>query len=339
LPRPSAVLLALIGIATAVTPVAALRVDVLRSIGGLPPHIAGRFEEPIAFEQSRGGVYYVLDRAGHAVYTIDPDRNNVRKAVDIGPEAGRIIQPLGFDVAEDGSFAVADSPRGRQRVQLFDVSGTLTWGFLVPGAPAAHVTLGPLVLNGMSSLRYAGGSLLLNQPESGTLFTEYSPGGSVRRSIGRLRDTGQEQDRDVHLAMNAGLPLVDPTGGYFYVFLAGRPAFRKYDGDGNLLFERLIQGRELDDVIASQPTSWPRRRVEDREIPFVVPVVRAAAVDGQGQLWISLAVPYTYVFDAQGDKIRTVQFSAAGTVSPTSLSFTPGGHLLVTPGCYEFDPG
>ena len=138
--------------------------------------------------------------------------------------------------------------------------------------------------------------------------------------------------------MNAGLPLVDPTGGYFYVFLAGRPAFRKYDANGSLLFERLIQGLELDDLLASQPTRWPRRKIEDREVPFVNPVVRTATVDPEGQLWIAFANAYTYVFDAQGDKTRTVQFSGAGVINPTSLSFTRSGRLLVTPGCYEFDP-
>ena len=55
-------------------------------------------------------------------------------------------------------------------------------------------------------------------------------------------------------------------------------------------------------------------------------------------LWISLAVPYTYVYDGTGDKTRSIQFTAAGVLMPTSLFFTPTGRLLVTPGCYEFDP-
>jgi hypothetical protein len=70
----------------------------------------------------------------------------------------------------------------------------------------------------------------------------------------------------------------------------------------------------------------------------VTPAVRAAAVDGRGQLWISLVDPFTYVYDAQGDKSRAIQFTAAGVISPTSLFFTKDGRLLVTPGCYEFDP-
>jgi hypothetical protein len=138
--------------------------------------------------------------------------------------------------------------------------------------------------------------------------------------------------------MNAGLPLVDPTGGYFYVFIAGKPTFRKYDASGTLVFERHIEGTEIDPILDSQPTRWPKRRVQDREVPLVTPVVRAAEVDPRGNLWISMIVPFTYVYDAAGDKTRTVQFSGAGIISPSSLSFSREGRLLVTPGCYEFDP-
>jgi hypothetical protein len=65
-------------------------------------------------------------------------------------------------------------------------------------------------------------------------------------------------------------------------------------------------------------------------------VVRTAAVDPGGRLWVSFVVPYTYVFDADGEKVRTVQFRAAGLIAPSSLSFPGGSRLLVTPGCYEF---
>jgi hypothetical protein len=47
-------------------------------------------------------------------------------------------------------------------------------------------------------------------------------------------------------------------------------------------------------------------------------------------------VPYTYVYNPDGDKIRTVQFHAAGLVRPESFSFESRTHLLVTPGCYIF---
>ncbi len=142
----------------------------------------------------------------------------------------------------------------------------------------------------------------------------------------------------MHLALNSGLAVPDPDGGFYFVFIAGPPAFRKYDATGQLLFERAIQGRELDPVIAALPQRWPRRTVNGTEMPLVTPTIRAAAVDEAGRLWVSFVVPFTYVYDAGGEKIRTVQFQAAGVIAPTSLSFFKG-RLLVTPGCYEFAPG
>jgi len=269
---------------------------------------------------------------------VDPDRTNVRKVVDVGQEEGRIIQPGGFDSAPEGSFVVADVPRGQERIQIFGPGALRTGGFFLAGRSMPQVILGNYAVTGISSLQYTGGSIFVSEPERGSLITEYSASGIPQRTIGRLRDTGYEQERDLNLALNAGLPLIDPTGGFFYVFLTGRPMFRKYDANGKLLFERHIEGREIDDLLAAQPTKWPTRRVEDREVPFVQPIVRTAAVDPQGQLWVSMIVPYTYVYDTHGDKARTVQFSATGILGPTSLFFTRAGHILVTPGCYEFDP-
>ncbi len=335
--RPfSAVLLAFIILASRSD--AALRVETLRSTGSLPPHIVGSYEDAIDFQQDASGTYFVFDRRGHTVHTVDANKTSTRKILEIGQEDGRVIQPTGFDIATDGRFVIADVPRAQQRVQTFDRSGKLLTGFFLPGTPAARVILGTLMLNGAGSVQHTGSTLLISHPESGALFTEYSPGGYAQRSIGRLRTTGFEDDREVHIAMNAGLPLVDPTGGFYYVFITGRPIFRKYSDSGALVFERHIEGRELDDVLASQPTRWPRRRVQDREVPLVTPVIRTAGVSPTGELWVSLGVPFTYVYNSDGDKVRTVQFTAAGLISPTSLFFSRTGKLLVTPGCYEFDP-
>jgi hypothetical protein len=322
----------------AAPPSAALRVEVLRSVGSLPPHIVGTFEEPVQFQQAANGTYYVLDRRGQAVYSVDAARSRAQKIIEIGGEEGRIIQPTGFDISSDGSIVVADVPRAQQRIQTFNPQGTRVSGFFLPGQPAARVMIGNLMLNGAGSIQHTGKTVLISHPESGALITEYSPGGFAQRSIGRLRVTGFEDDRELHIAMNAGLPLVDPTGGFYYVFITGTPLVHKYDSAGTLVFERHLEGRELDDYLAAQPKRWPRRRVQDKEVPFVTPSIRAAAVNNRGELWISFNVPFTYVYDRDGDKIRTVQFQGAGPINPTSLSFSPDGRLLVTPGCYEFDP-
>jgi hypothetical protein len=302
----------------------------------MAPHVVGLFREPIGCKQTASGEYYVFDRRGHTVYAVDESGTKASKLVQIGAEEGRVIEPTAFDVAGNGMFAVADAPNGRERVQIFDAGGNRTGGFFLPGRGASRVVLGTLALSGVATLTFNGKLILMSHPETGWLFTEYTLTGVPMRSIGQLRKTGHEADRDLHLALNAGIPVADPKGGYYFVFMAGQPMFRKYDAKGELLFERVIQGREVDPVVAAIPDRWPRRA--GGELPLVAPAVRTSAVDPAGRLWVSFVHPFTYVYDATGEKVRTVQFRAAGLIAPSSLWFNSDGKLLVTPGCYEFLP-
>ncbi|HUQ89278.1 MAG TPA: hypothetical protein VM096_17085 [Vicinamibacterales bacterium] len=313
------------------------RVEVLKAVSGLPAHVVGLFRDPIGFKQTATGEYYVFDRRGHTVYRVDPSGANATKLVQIGAEEGRLIEPSAFDVASNGIFAVADGPNGRERISIFNTAGGWTGGFFLPGRGASRVVLGSLSLNGVGTLSFNGKSLLMSHPETGWLMTEYGSAGTPIRSIGQLRNTGHEADRDLHLAWNSGIPIADPDGGFFFVFMAGAPAFRKYNAKGELMYERVVQGREIDPLVAAIPDRWPRRNTG--ELPLVAPIVRTAAVDRSGRLWISFVTPFSYVYDPLGEKVRTVQFRGAGIVAPSSLWFTDKGHVLVTPGCYEFAPG
>jgi hypothetical protein len=157
------------------------------------------------------------------------------------------------------------------------------------------------------------------------------------RTVGQLRPTGHENDRQLHLALNSGLPLPAADGGLWFAFQTGKPILRRYDRGGRLLFERHVEGREIDEFVERLPTEWPTRRTGEGESPLVSPTIRTAAVDRQGRVWISFVVPFTYVYDADGVKVRTVQFRAAGIVAPNSLFFGARDRVLVTPGLYEFD--
>jgi hypothetical protein len=325
-------LLAVLGAFLSIATLLALTPEILQSVEAVPAHVAGRFRDPKGFQQSAPGSYVVFDRRAHIVYGVDRER--AWPIVHVGPEPGRLIGPTAFSLAPDGSFVVADAPGNQDRIQVFGPAGFRSAGFMLPGRTRPRVTFNDMVMSGIGSLHYDGASILIAQPETGALVTEYSLAGEPRRTFGRLRATGHERDQDVHLALNSGIPLVDPRGGFYFVFQAGEPAFQKFDRDGRLQFERRIQGVEIDDLIATLPSRWPRK---DDELPLVKPTIRAAAVDGRGNLWLSFIVPYTYVFDAQGDKIRIVQFRGAGILTPDSLFFGPGGRLLVTPGLYEFD--
>jgi hypothetical protein len=218
----------------------AVTVETLRSTGGLPAHLAGAFEELTTCQQSPDGAYYVFDRRSHAVFSIAHGADTSRRIVQIGTEPGRILDPSAFDLAPDGSFVVADAPGGRERVQLFLAGGSSVGGFSLPGRAAPRIMFGSVVLSGVGSLEYTGRTILMSQPETGALVTEYALTGSPLRTFGSLRRTDHEGDRDVHLALNAGLTVRIPQGGYYFVFQAGVPVFRKYDQAGTHVSERHV---------------------------------------------------------------------------------------------------
>jgi len=161
----------------------------------------------------------------------------------------------------------------------------------------------------------------MSQPETGGVITEFTPRGHPVRTVGQLRATGHEDDRDLHLALNSGRPLADPTGGFYFVFHAGLPLFRKYDDDDRLLFEQHIQGAELDATIQMLPTTWPRRTDGlGRDLPFV-----PAEVDPAGNLWVSPWLPFTYVYDSHGDRVRKVQFRGGPASFPRTACSSRAG--------------
>ena len=316
---------------------AASPVDILTATGGLPAHIVGMFEEPIGFAEATTGESIVLDRRAHTIYTINRQKTAARKVIVVGFEEGKVLRPGVLALSQDDIFAVADAPGGHERIQYFTLTGSFLGGFYLQSRAAPRLAIGPLILNGVGSMSFTGKTFLVNRPETGALFSEIDNSGAVVRHVGTLRKTGHESDADLHLAMNIGLPLADPAGGFYFVFMTGVPLFQKYDAKGTLVFERHIQGIELDANVQSLPTVWPRRdTVEGRGLPLVLPLVRAAAVDPSGRLWVSLIEPYTYVYDRNGEKVRTVQFKGASVIGASSLTFTKDGRVLVTPGCYQF---
>ena len=298
--------------------------------------MAGTFRDIAACHLSPDGDYLVFDRRSHSVSLV-PKGGEPRQIVQIGVEPGRILAPIAFDSAPDGTFVIADAPYNSERVQGFFYLGGSAGGFTIPRRSQPRVALGDFVLSGIASLDYTGKTVLVSQPESGALITEFAMDGRVLRTFGELRATGHESEPDLHLALNAGLPLSLPDrSGYYFVFLSGVPVFRKYDASGAFVFERHIEGVELDKHIQALPRVWPRRKTREGEFPIAPPTVRTAGVDPEGNLWVSLAVPYTYIYDPRGDKRRAVQFQAAGTFVPSSFFFTRDGRILAAPGCYTF---
>jgi hypothetical protein len=328
---------ALLGLAWLFTAQYPTRAGRLTPARALPPEIAGRFRDLANLQQSADGFYYAFDRRSHAVHRIDAAWKASSPIVTIGQAKGELLQPSAFDAARD-QFVVSDAPFGLDRIQLFFKDGTAMGAFQPQIRSLPRVTIGSMVMNGAGSLEFTGDAIVLSEPDSGWLITEYSVQGTPRRHFGRLRATGQEQDKDVHIGLNTGIPVAAAGGGFWFVFQAGVPMLRRYDATGELLFERHIEGVELDPIIRGLPTAWPRKRLTaDRELPLIVPNVQAAAAAPDGSVWIALSLGYVYVFDAHGDKTHVFELHGAGMVRPGSLAFSREGRLIVTPGGYEFD--
>jgi len=305
----------------------------------LPPEVAGRFRDLANLQQGADGSYYGFDRRAHAVHRINAAWTSSTVIVDIGQAKGELLQPSAFDSAGD-EFVVSDAPFGVDRLQLFWKDGTSMGAFQPQVRSLPRVTIGSAVMNGAGSLEFTGSAILLSEPDTGWLVSEYSLDGKPLRHFGLLRPTGHEADKDVHIGLNTGIPVATPDGGCWFVFQAGVPLLRKYDRRGELVFERHIQGAEVDPLVRALPTAWPRRGTgPHRVLPLITPSVQAAAAAPDGSLWVALSLPYVYVFDAAGDRTRVVELHGAGVIRAGSLAFSRQGRLIVTPGGYEFDAG
>ena len=102
-----------------ISPASALpaRVEILRSTGGVPAHIAGTFRQPMAFQETDAGQRFVFDRRAHAVYTID------------GDAAKKIIQ-------SEGDNAKQEVHNQLDELQKFAASGSTLTGLLDKARPS-----------------------------------------------------------------------------------------------------------------------------------------------------------------------------------------------------------
>jgi hypothetical protein len=332
----SMALLCAAGVAVSVAAPAAQRaVDVLEPLFALPAHVVNRFEQPASFVVTTKGEYLVLDRRAHTVHRVDARGRAVTSILGIGHEPGRVLRPMSIALSDDDILAVLDAPNNFQRLQYFTPEGMLIGGFYLPVLGTHSLVVGNQIVGGSGAMAFGGQTFWFNAPAWGALMSELDTTGKVLRHVGVPRETGHETHKALHEALNTGVPVVDPTGGMFFVFQTGRPMLRKYGANGLLLFERHIEGPELDPIIARLPNRWATP--DDGSRPLPAPVVRTAAVDRTGRLWVALQTGHVYVYDATGEKIRTLVFGGPSPDLTSSLFFTRSGRVLTGPGGYEFD--
>ena len=203
-----------------------------------------------------------------------------------------------------------------------------------------QVILGNYAVTGISSLQFTGGSIFVSEPERGSLITEYSAPGTPQRTIGRLRDTGYEQERDLHLALNAGLPL-DRSDRRLLLRLPHRTADvpEVTTRTASCCSSVTSKGARSTICWPRSRRRWPTRRIEDREVPFVQPMIRTAAVDPHGTaLGVDGRAASRMCTTRTATRRGPSNSARPESSARRACSSRAPGHILVTPGCYEFDP-
>ena len=232
------------------------------------------FREPLGFQQTDSGQYFVFDRRAHAVFTIAGDA--AKKIVDIGAEPGRVLDPTRLrprsrptaasssPTRRCGGRASRSSPRTAAASAASRCRSARSRACMLDSARPERHRLDPVHRRHASSStsRRAGG--LVSELE---LYGTPDP--HLRR---RCAPTGHEADANVHLALNVGpaarrsRPAASTS--------CSRPASRcsaSTTRRGTLLFERHIEGPEVDEYLRTMPTRWPTRRTEDGDVLPLVP--------------------------------------------------------------------
>ena len=250
-----------------------------------------------------------------------------------------MLEPTAFDLAPDGRLSSPMRRTGASGCRSSTSPATGLTGFTLPGRARRRASASAASRSAASARwRFSADGVALNQPETGALITEYGLAGTPLRSIGALRTTGHEADRQLHLAMNTGIPLPHPAGGYYSSSLPGRrfsaatmPAARWCSSGSCRAASSIRCDAGAEEVAAARPSTAPKSR-------WSCPTFRS------GGRRIRRRQPLGGVCDAGHLRIRrpTARKSApcssvaAGLVPPHEPLLRRGRRLLVTPGCYEF---
>ena len=297
------------------------RVETLRSVGGLPAHIAGRFNDlSICRQTERRDVPRLRSPLAHRVQRrlptqpTAPTRDRARSA----PSPDACCSRTPSTPRPDGTFVVADAPENRTRMQVFVSPAGRGWrGSRCPRlASRCSSTASRSPASGRSSPL---GPLRLLQPARKRLADRRA---RTRRRVGpRLRRAARNRSRAGSCAASRAQQRPRRPQPRRGLLLRVRRRADRRSGStttrGALVFERHIEGVELDAYMRDRPTrvASPQDR-SDGEFPIVRPVVRAAAADRERQRCGSRSTcrsPTSTTVAATRQRI--VQFRGAGLLS------------------------
>jgi hypothetical protein len=305
--------------------------DVISAKSRVPPATGPRYEEvfnniPLSAYDVAAyqGKYILSDFKGHRILVVGDNMQVEKEFGRIGSGPGRLFHPGSLDVAGDGTIYVQDG--GNERIVKFTSDGHHLGD--LPLSDFAGFAVGPR------------NELYLGQPEEGHLITVYSSSGKKLRSLGQLKKFSEiygpefaEKDLPYKTAFNRVRLSTDADGNIYVSFML-TPLLQKYSPAGELLFERRLEGPEIDRLMAAiqkQKYIGTMSDGADARIVALDPVIEPSS----GNILVPLVDGSIYLADRDGKRLNFLRPQA---MQPTDESFYPfaaglgaKGELLVSP--------
>jgi peroxiredoxin len=270
------------------------------------------------------GKYFLTDIDNNRLLVINNNMGVEREFGRIGSAPGRLFHPGYLDISGDGTVFVEDG--GNERIVKFDQKGHYAGEFRVNAFQGMAVD--------------TQNQLYLGQPEEGNLITVYSSTGTKLRSFGQLKKYSEiygeaNRDKDVlyRTALNR-VRLATDRDGNLYVGFMIVPLIQKYSPDGTLVFERRLEGPEIDRLSeAIHKRRYIATKVDGVDVRIIAldPVIDPA----NGNIMVPLVDGSVYVADREGNKLSLLRPAwtnrGDGTFYPFIAGLGANGEFMVTP--------
>jgi len=278
-----------------------------------------------------GQSYVVSDFKGNRVLVFGQSQKVSRTLGSIGSEAGDLLRPTNLALGPKGEIYVREL--GNQRIQVFG-----------PEGGSKSVT----ELTGFVGFTVDGkGQILVGDPGNGALVSVYDLEGDLVRTFGRLRtlsglygETYAENDeRDATLISRVTLAYSSADDAvYVAFFFVG--LVQKYDAQGELLWEKRIQGPHMEQLehlfLVDEERSghrFVRTIMDDRAANYVTSGI-AVSPDG-ADVVVLLPGKVLVTFDRNGEQRRVHRLVAptAGSggkdFNASAIALGPKGQILL----------
>ena len=230
------------------------------------------FQQPRGIEVDGNGNLYILEQKNHRLSVFNKNLEYLYSFPEVGLEAGALYYPQDFVIRGDECYILHG-----KKVSLFRTDGKFIREFSIPYSSSRTVAVN------------SAGEILVQSFENNHIVNVYSKKGKLIRSFGELfRNFGEYVENFDKLPLghqkmlNLATFCLDRDDN-LYVAFRYYPVIRRYDRNGNLLFEKAITGKEIDEKLGTyKPEIAPGTirskvvfldiKIEPRDNSIIVPL-------------------------------------------------------------------